>query len=110
VLRAEITRAAGFELCRMAVREGMLGRSIPDPGTLRTRLRDASIDAAIEIDGDPQMTLTRVNPEDIEAPTARWAALPWATRDTMEAAAADGRQSILVNEESSSQPRIVYAP
>lgn len=37
-LRAVLIRASGFELCRVAVREGLLGRSIIDPLPLRDRL------------------------------------------------------------------------
>lgn len=41
-LRAFLTGASGFELCRAAVREGILGRPLDAPGTLRERLATAA--------------------------------------------------------------------
>jgi len=41
-LRDTITNDMGMELCRVAVREGVLGRSLRGGGTLRERLRTAS--------------------------------------------------------------------
>ena len=41
-LRAELTQAGGFELCRVAVREAILGRPFTDPGSLRERLARAA--------------------------------------------------------------------
>ena len=41
-LRAAITREGGLELARAAVREGLLGRSLHHPGTLRERLAAAA--------------------------------------------------------------------
>ena len=39
-LRALITTAAGFELCRICVREALIGKSFSDPTSLRNRLAD----------------------------------------------------------------------
>lgn len=41
-LRVAINNAAGFELCRAAVREGLLGRPISGAGSLRSRLAEAA--------------------------------------------------------------------
>ena len=41
-LRATIMQAAGFELCRAAVREGVLGRPLADGTPLRHRLMEAA--------------------------------------------------------------------
>ncbi len=41
-LRAAITAASGFELCRAAVREGVLGRPLATPASLRARLAEAA--------------------------------------------------------------------
>lgn len=40
-IRVAITSTCGYELCRMAVREALLGKSIADPISLRDRLSDA---------------------------------------------------------------------
>jgi len=37
-LRAALTLASGFELCRLAVREALVGQSMAEPGALRARL------------------------------------------------------------------------
>jgi peptidoglycan/xylan/chitin deacetylase (PgdA/CDA1 family) len=41
-LRAFLTGVSGFELCRAAVREGILGQPLDAPGTLRERLTAAA--------------------------------------------------------------------
>lgn len=41
-LRAFLTGVSGFELCRAAVREGVLGQPLDAPGTLRERLAEAA--------------------------------------------------------------------
>jgi peptidoglycan/xylan/chitin deacetylase (PgdA/CDA1 family) len=41
-LRAFLTGVSGFELCRAAVREGILGQPLDAPGTLRERLAAAA--------------------------------------------------------------------
>lgn len=41
-LRAALTQAGGFEMCRVAVREGTLGRPFDAPGSLRDRLASSS--------------------------------------------------------------------
>lgn len=45
-LRAALTSASGFELCRAAVREGLLGRPMAGPESLRERLAAAASEAA----------------------------------------------------------------
>jgi len=41
-IRAAITAASGFELCRAAVREGILGQPLAAPASLRARLAEAA--------------------------------------------------------------------
>ena len=48
-LRAAITTASGFELCRMVVREALIGRSLTDPATLRQRLAEATTHMAASL-------------------------------------------------------------
>ncbi len=42
-LRAALTTASGIELCRACVREGLLGRALAEPKSLRVRLAQAAI-------------------------------------------------------------------
>ena len=48
-LRAALTAASGIELCRLAVREGLLGRSFAEPGSLRDRLSSAAKQQALRV-------------------------------------------------------------
>jgi len=41
-IRENLITASGLELCRAAVREGVLGRPLAEPTTLRTRLAEAA--------------------------------------------------------------------
>jgi len=41
-LRVALTNASGFELCRICVREGLLGRPLTEPIPLRVRLAEAA--------------------------------------------------------------------
>jgi peptidoglycan/xylan/chitin deacetylase (PgdA/CDA1 family) len=50
-LRVALTAASGLELCRAAVREGLLGWPIAGPGSLRTRLAAAAVVAGGDRDG-----------------------------------------------------------
>lgn len=45
-LRVALTRTSGFELCRAAVREGLLGQPMASPASLRDRLAAAASEAA----------------------------------------------------------------
>jgi peptidoglycan/xylan/chitin deacetylase (PgdA/CDA1 family)/SAM-dependent methyltransferase/GT2 family glycosyltransferase len=58
VLRSALITASGAELCRVAVREGVLGRPLTAPGTLRERLAEAAAvrraeDGVARADGTP---------------------------------------------------------
>jgi peptidoglycan/xylan/chitin deacetylase (PgdA/CDA1 family)/2-polyprenyl-3-methyl-5-hydroxy-6-metoxy-1,4-benzoquinol methylase len=50
-LRAGLTAAAGFELCRIAVTQALVGRPL-DPGDLRERLRERARERALGSAGD----------------------------------------------------------
>lgn len=41
-LRVALTTASGFDLCRICVREGLLGRPLTEPIPLRVRLAQAA--------------------------------------------------------------------
>ncbi|HYG62806.1 MAG TPA: glycosyltransferase [Thermoanaerobaculia bacterium] len=135
-LRVALTEAAGFELCRAAVREALLGVPLGRPGNLRERLAAASARHRRETPssaGPPeawplagsepapgwQQTLTRaVGPEGRGAVLARHAsvrraALPSAALLDLEESAAVAGEPLLRVEGTASTPgppRIVYAP
>ena len=48
------TQLGGYELCRVAVREALLGRSLDEPGTLRQRLVSRASDVWRASDRDPR--------------------------------------------------------
>jgi peptidoglycan/xylan/chitin deacetylase (PgdA/CDA1 family) len=93
-LRARVTRAAGAELARVAVREALIGRPLPErAGELRTRLADA---ARVRLEeralhggsrrafeqqlaaafGSRTVIVPHRAPTEIDGPASRWAALP----------------------------------
>lgn len=57
-LRVALTAASGLELCRAAVREGLLGQPIAGPGSLRTRLAAAAAVAGGDRDGSAAEAVT----------------------------------------------------
>ena len=122
MLRAALTRAGGFELCRTAVREGLIGRSMDEPGSLRTRLVYAA--SAQRFLHGPALTLghallptqrgivfgRRANGL-IGTTVSRWAVLPASVaQDLVDAAYAADEPILQVLGPSEDRPRLVYAP
>ena len=95
-LRAAISTQTGFELCRAAVREGILGRPLTaSPSTLRHRLHDAAQRRASGPNTVPPvrgaMVLGRRLPDLFDASVSRRARLPsTAARELLEAAKVSG--------------------
>jgi peptidoglycan/xylan/chitin deacetylase (PgdA/CDA1 family)/2-polyprenyl-3-methyl-5-hydroxy-6-metoxy-1,4-benzoquinol methylase len=122
MLRAALTRAGGFELCRAAVREGLIGKPIDGPWSLRTRL-GYSASAQRFLHG-PALTLSHVlSPAQrgtvlgrranglIGTTVSRRAVLPAAvTQDLVDAASAAGEPVLQVLGPSEGHARLVYAP
>ena len=122
MLRAALTSAGGFELCRTAVREGLLGRPMDEPGSLRTRLVDAA--SAQRLLHGPALTLGHaLSPAQrgtvlgrranglIGTTVSRRAVLPAAiTQDLVDAASAAGEPVLQVLGPSEDRARLVYAP
>jgi peptidoglycan/xylan/chitin deacetylase (PgdA/CDA1 family)/2-polyprenyl-3-methyl-5-hydroxy-6-metoxy-1,4-benzoquinol methylase len=122
MLRAALTSAGGFELCRTAVREGLLGRPMDEPGSLRTRLVDAA--STQRLLHGPALTLGHaLSPAQrgtvlgrranglIGTTVSRRAVLPAAiTQDLVDAASAAGEPVLQVLGPSEDRARLVYAP
>ncbi|MDH4135568.1 MAG: glycosyltransferase [Anaerolineae bacterium] len=127
-LRAALTSASGFELCRAAVREGLLGRSMADPESLRERLAAAASEAAqlpgwlpvpgsahalgcTLSPGEPGLVLGRRTPEAFGTSASRRAILPAAAAcELVEAAAVAGEPVVQVPRPGERPARVVYAP
>ena len=106
-LRAALTRAGGFELCRAAVREALIGRPLDGP-PLRQRLAAHA--------GAPPAFWTPVNyltvgsspRHPIGSAASRRAALPWRARSEILDAATTA--DLPVGIRGDMPERIVYAP
>jgi peptidoglycan/xylan/chitin deacetylase (PgdA/CDA1 family) len=127
-LRAALTSASGFELCRAAVREGLLGRPMAGPASLRDRLAAAASEAAqlpgwpdapgsaralggVLSPGEPGVVLGRRTPEAFGTSASRRAILPAAAaRELVEAAAVAGEPVVQVPQPGEPPARVVYVP
>lgn len=96
-LIAAITRVTGMELCRAAVREGILGRSMDGSESLRERLSAACVRNAGQkinrpwTDGPPGLVLGRREERTFGTSCSRRAAVPAETAsDLLEMASAAG--------------------
>ena len=83
-IRAAITSAAGVELCRLAVREGVFGHPI-ESGVLRERLAEAarSTEDAARKEPPPAVVLGRRAPREIGSSVSRRADLPSHTAEAV---------------------------
>jgi peptidoglycan/xylan/chitin deacetylase (PgdA/CDA1 family)/2-polyprenyl-3-methyl-5-hydroxy-6-metoxy-1,4-benzoquinol methylase len=122
MLKAALTSAGGFELCRAAVREGLIGKPIDEAGPLRTRL-GYSASSQRFLHG-PALTLSHVlSPAQrgtvlgrranglIGTTVSRRAVLPTAvTQDLVDAASAAGEPVLQILGPSEDRARLVYAP
>jgi peptidoglycan/xylan/chitin deacetylase (PgdA/CDA1 family)/GT2 family glycosyltransferase len=121
VLRFAILEATGLELCRSCVREGLVGRSLQEPLSLRQRLQSARqqlkdkavfATASKGINHDLPTTLRlgrRVEP--IGTAVSRRATLPVAARDVLLEAAQLAHESVIhpaVTLDSSSSARSLW--
>ncbi len=125
-LRAALIRGSGFELCRLAVREALLGRPLGDGGSLRARLRDVrrrrttapaavpadvpGLDGLLSDDGGVVVLLRRSRMP-IDSSASRCATLPAAATDELERAAVAAEERVLRLPGPSAKPaRVVYVP
>ncbi|MEP9410710.1 MAG: glycosyltransferase [Candidatus Brocadia sp.] len=138
-LRAAITGTSGAELCRAAVREGLLGRPITNqPSTLRARLAEAAAKTAhdkwegfiaemneeyipisesagilnrVLSHGERAIVFGRRRYGEMETSLSRRAILPSAAARELIDAAIIAREPVIQIQESSKNPlRIVYVP
>jgi len=127
-LRAALTSASGFELCRAAVREGLLGQPMAGPESLRERLAAAASEAAplpgwpdapgsaralggVLSPGEPSVVLGRRTPEVFGTSASRRAILPVAAvRELVEAAEVASEPVVQVPQPGEPPARVVYAP
>lgn len=138
-LRAVLTMASRFELCRAAVREGLLGRSMTDkPALIRDRLAavkaanlkrlwdDSSLKSCTEVAFSPEasdaldrtlspgnhcMILGRHTHGRIGTSVSRRATLPTAAApELIDAALANGEPVIWVPETGERPRHVIYSP
>jgi peptidoglycan/xylan/chitin deacetylase (PgdA/CDA1 family)/SAM-dependent methyltransferase len=127
-LRAAITGASGFELCRAAVREGLLGRPLEGSASLRDRLAAAASKAAqlpgwssapgsaralgcALSPGEPCVMLGRRTQQAFGTSASRRAILPAAAaRELVDAAAAAGEPVFEAPHPGERPAHVVYAP
>ncbi len=121
MLRATLTASSGFELCRAVVREGLLGRPLTEPLSLRERLVRVAVERGYNAispifrhalpSGEHFILLGRRNPELFGTSDMRRAMLPAAvTRDVIDAAAETGDPVGQVLGSSGKPARVVYVP
>jgi peptidoglycan/xylan/chitin deacetylase (PgdA/CDA1 family)/SAM-dependent methyltransferase len=110
-LRAAIARTAGFELCRAAVRAGILGRPLDrTAGALRERLASAAREAAAGEAGQGVVVLGR-HRGGIATAASRRAELPAAAlAELLAAAAACAEPIVRAAGGESAETRVAYAP
>ena len=90
-IRVAVNLAAGFELVRAAVREGIVGRPLDDGFPLRDRLAQAARTRSDTRTGPCELALGRRRPYEVGGSASRRAELlPGAARELAEAAAAVG--------------------
>jgi peptidoglycan/xylan/chitin deacetylase (PgdA/CDA1 family) len=112
-LVASLTTAAGFELCRAAVREGLLGGSWADSISMRDRLRSRAAARAAETSHGSESIalLPRRSPNLSGTSVARWAALPASSHRLIDAAAAVNHEPGLRSAADAEKiERIIYSP
>lgn len=138
-LRLAILKASGYELCRIAVREGLLGRSLTDkPFSLRERLKaakasflrcadDSSIlkectDTKFTTEGhrlfnylsypkEACVILGRRLLHEIGTSASRRAALPFSASSELINAAQDADEPVMIVPSQNEQPKqIIYMP
>jgi peptidoglycan/xylan/chitin deacetylase (PgdA/CDA1 family)/2-polyprenyl-3-methyl-5-hydroxy-6-metoxy-1,4-benzoquinol methylase len=116
VLRARATAAGGYELARVAVREGIIGRPLGDPAPLRTRLAEAAAHAdggglppwAAALAGDGGTLVLGRHDGAVGTAASRRAMLPALAADALrDAASAAGEVAVGIGEPTR---RVAYVP
>ncbi|HKH49911.1 MAG TPA: glycosyltransferase, partial [Thermoanaerobaculia bacterium] len=113
-LRAFLTGVSGFELCRAAVREGLLGQPLDAPGTLRERLAEAArrrrrqtASGSVDLRG---AVLARHPRAPLAGPASRRAFLPAdALPELLDLALVTG-QAVVLSPERPAPRWVEYAP
>lgn len=112
-LRALITGAAGIELCRVAVREGILGQRLDSPGTLRERLVMVARTAEVEESGpglkDAGIVFAR-HRGGVTTAVSRRADLPAEAIEDLLASAAAAGEPVFGAPGEGASARVSYAP
>jgi peptidoglycan/xylan/chitin deacetylase (PgdA/CDA1 family) len=96
-LRAAINASAGFELCRIALREGVLGRSLESEASLRARLAAAASargSTPVATVSSTTVVLERRAPWEIGTSVSRRASFPVDALDDVLAAAATASEPV----------------
>jgi peptidoglycan/xylan/chitin deacetylase (PgdA/CDA1 family) len=117
-LRVAITRAGGFELCRAALRQAVLGRPFAEGTSLRERLAAAAATAGLRPlertlpAGESGIVFARRTVDEIDSAISRRAALPAAAaRELTAAASTAGEPWSEVPDRGGDRPSwIVHAP
>jgi peptidoglycan/xylan/chitin deacetylase (PgdA/CDA1 family) len=111
-LRAAITAGAAFELCRIALREGLLGRPLDPEAPLRARLASAARRRGADAPAGPHspaaVVLERRTPWEIGTSVSRRASFPVGTLDDVVAAAETASERIRAPNEAPAA--VVYEP
>jgi peptidoglycan/xylan/chitin deacetylase (PgdA/CDA1 family) len=109
VLRAAINSAAGLELCRVALREGVLGHPLSREPSLRARLAAAARTKTRRENGSPgTVVLERRTPWEIGTSVSRRASLPVGAVDDVVAAAVTASEPVRTPTEAATA--LVYRP
>jgi peptidoglycan/xylan/chitin deacetylase (PgdA/CDA1 family) len=117
-LRAMAAGATGMDLCRAAVREGLLGRSFSGPASLHQRLADSAARHAgvadfftTKPDDGTSVVLGRRDTNLFETSASRRAVLPVAAwQEILEAAAVTGNPVVQSSQDGVTPAQIIYQP
>jgi peptidoglycan/xylan/chitin deacetylase (PgdA/CDA1 family) len=114
-IRAVITARGGLELCRAAVREGVLGKPLSAaPASLRERLAvaaDSTAPRPASIDGENAIILGQRSQEAIGTSLSRRAMLPAAAAEYLIDGASVAGEVVIQSPRANRLPyRVVYAP
>ncbi|WP_373506779.1 glycosyltransferase [Thiocapsa sp.] len=94
-LRVGVLRESGIELCRVAVREGLMGRPLKDGSGLRERLDDRARRRRRDSGPNPQDTVLGRRPDAIGTSASRRARLPGGAREELLRAAAVNHEPVI---------------
>ncbi|RPJ58852.1 MAG: glycosyltransferase [Acidobacteria bacterium] len=114
-VRGKLLDASGFESCRIAVREALLGRPLlAPPASLRERLKEAAREAAAPGSSErlaPCLVLAARLFQPIGTSASRRAVLPAAAAPDLVASALTAGEKLVTPSRSGDQPHpVIYAP